>query len=62
MGALQVNAALVKRGYAWAVSRGNDASLRALQREAQRARRGVWQDANPTPPWVWRRAQPVPAY
>ena len=62
VGALQVNAELVKRGYAWAVSRGPDASLRELQREAQRARRGVWQDANPTPPWVWRRAQPAPAY
>jgi micrococcal nuclease len=57
VGALQVNAELVRRGHAWASSRGSDASLRGLQHESQRARRGLWQEPDPTPPWVWRRAQ-----
>jgi endonuclease YncB( thermonuclease family) len=62
VGSLQVNAELVKRGHAWASSRRADDALRTLQREAKRERRGLWQDAAPTPPWTWRRAQPVPAY
>jgi len=62
-GGLQIDAELVRRGHAWTASRGRrNAGLIAAQREAQRARRGVWQAANPTPPWVWRRAQPAPAY
>lgn len=28
----------------------------ALQNEAQRARRGLWVQASPTPPWEWRKA------
>ena len=62
VGSLQVNAELVKHGHAWASSRGPDASLRTLQFDAQRERRGLWQDANPTPPWVWRRVRSAPAY
>ena len=63
----QVNAEMVRRGLAWAYGsrrasawgrRGSDPWLRALQTEARRAQRGLWQDAAPTPPWVWRRARP----
>ncbi|MHB1187636.1 thermonuclease family protein [Thiobacillus sp.] len=62
VGALQVNAELVKRGLAWASSRNAGAELRTLQREAKRERRGLWQSAAPTPPWAWRRAQSALAY
>ena len=72
-GSLQVNAELVRRGYAWAYgstrasARSGPESFRAssryrrnpalldAQRSARRARRGLWQDRAPTPPWVWRR-------
>jgi micrococcal nuclease len=61
-GAVEVNAELVRRGLAWASTRyrGN-AALAEAQREARLARRGLWQDDAPTPPWVWRRTQ-SPAY
>ena len=55
MGALQVNAELVRIGFAWAYSRHNSA-MKDVQGAARRARRGLWQDAAPTPPWAWRRA------
>ena len=57
VGTLSMSAELVRRGLAWASSRDADDALRMLQREAKRERRGLWQDADPTPPWVWRRAQ-----
>lgn len=61
VGSVEVNAELVRRGHAWASSRGRDGGvLRSAQREARHARRGLWQDPAPTPPWVWRREQPVP--
>lgn len=56
--AQSVSAELVRRGLAWVSTRGGDRNgLLALQHEARRAQRGLWQDAAPTPPWVWRREQ-----
>jgi micrococcal nuclease len=62
-GALQVNGELVRQGYAWAStwSRSN-AALREAQQAARRARRGLWQDDSPTPPWSWRQARPASAH
>lgn len=55
-GALPVNAELVRRGLAWPLTRyRSDAGLLEAQREARRAQRGLWQGAEPMPPWVWRR-------
>lgn len=61
VGTLAVNAELVRRGHAWSGSRAGD-MLPALQNEAKHARRGLWRDAEPVPPWIWRRAQAAPAY
>jgi len=52
-----LNVELVRRGHAWASSRKPDDALQGLQREARSARRGLWRDLSPMPPWVWRRAQ-----
>ena len=55
-----VNANLeqVRRGQAMA-NRTNPvrlpAEIYAAENEARSARRGVWQDAKPVPPWVWRK-------
>jgi micrococcal nuclease len=59
-GALQVEAELVRQGFAWAATRSRrNAALLDAQHAARRAHRGLWQDPAPTPPWVWRRAQPA---
>jgi len=59
----EVGADLVRRGLAWSATRcRREPALKAAQRQARQARRGLWQDAAPTPPWVWRRARTVPAY
>lgn len=59
VGALQINTEMVRLGLAWASSRyqHNAEGVAAAQDEARRARRGLWVDAVPTPPWVWRRVQ-----
>ncbi len=51
-----VNVELVRRGHAWSSSRSADDPARMLQREARRMRIGLWQAADPVPPWKWRRA------
>jgi micrococcal nuclease len=63
VGAVQVNVELVRRGFAWASTRyRRNAALLDAQLEARQARRGLWQDAAPTPPWAWRRAQSASTY
>lgn len=46
----------LRRGMAWVPVHlvGNDSPLRVLQIEAQNARRGLWSDAAPVPPWTWK--------
>ena len=51
---------LVRAGLAWwyrPYARG-DRELERLEREARAARRGLWADAHPVPPWEWRSARP----
>jgi endonuclease YncB( thermonuclease family) len=46
----------VRRGMAWVFDRYvRDRSLYADQDEARTAKRGLWSDAHPIPPWEWRR-------
>lgn len=54
-----LNTALLDRGYAWVYSSfiswaEYDAWMPRV-RAARAARRGLWRDDDPTPPWVWRR-------
>ncbi|HZW11693.1 MAG TPA: thermonuclease family protein [Noviherbaspirillum sp.] len=52
---IEANRAQVERGLAWVYERYNlDRSLPALQGEARTARRGLWADKEPVPPWVFR--------
>lgn len=55
---VHVNAEMVGRGLAW-VRRAYDPPAHLVQREdeARAARRGLWADADPTPPWDWRKAK-----
>lgn len=51
------NAEQVRRGYAWIFTRyaRADSPLYSLQSAARAARRGLWTDPSPVPPWDWRR-------
>ncbi|MDS4040496.1 MAG: thermonuclease family protein [Candidatus Competibacter sp.] len=45
----------VRRDLAWVYRyHSDDPRLLALAAEAKAARRGLWADANPIPPWEWR--------
>lgn len=51
-----VNYELVKNGYAWHYTQySNNALLDQYQQQARESRLGLWQDANPTPPWEYRK-------
>lgn len=53
----KLNHKLVEAGLAWWYQKyaPDDARLEALELEAKAAKRGLWADANPVPPWDWRR-------
>jgi micrococcal nuclease len=53
-----LNNELVKAGLAWWYCKYSaDQSLAQLEIEAREARRGLWQDPKPVPPWVFRKRQ-----
>jgi endonuclease YncB( thermonuclease family) len=51
-----VRAELVQQGMAWLLRK--DPPLAALEAAAREARRGLWADRRPVPPWEWRAARP----
>ncbi|HHR0450053.1 TPA: thermonuclease family protein [Pseudomonas aeruginosa] len=52
---IDANAEQVRRGMAWVFDRyATDRRLYAIQDEARAARRGLWSDAAPVPPWEYR--------
>lgn len=58
-----LDAEQVRRGMAWVYRQyATTRSLYALEAEAKAARRGLWADPNPLPPWDWRHGEtPKPA-
>lgn len=57
-GSIEANRAQVERGMAHVYPKYNkDRSLPALQEQAKAARRGLWVESIPVPPWEWRKAQ-----
>lgn len=53
-----LNKELVKAGLAWWYCKYSvDQSLAELEVEAREAKRGLWQDPKPVPPWVFRKRQ-----
>lgn len=50
------NADLVAQGMAWVYTQYNkDKTLIPLQQAAQQAKKGLWSDPQPVPPWEWRK-------
>jgi endonuclease YncB( thermonuclease family) len=55
-----LNRTLVREGWAWQFVRySKDRHLAALEAEARAARRGIWADPHPSPPWEYRKAARV---
>lgn len=53
-----VNERLVADGMAWHYARFDKSrELAAAQREAKAAKRGLWADGDPVPPWEWRATE-----
>lgn len=54
----EIGAEMLKSGMAWHFKKYNqNPVLSNLEIEARKARRGLWQDENPTPPWEKRKQQ-----
>ncbi len=51
-----LNHELVRTGLAWWYRRyaPDDGTLSQLEANAKAAKRGLWADPNPVPPWAWR--------
>ncbi len=57
-GGTDVNLVMVRLGWAWhAVRYDRRRPLRDAQRAARAAKRGLWADDRPVPPWSWRRGE-----
>jgi micrococcal nuclease len=55
-GDIEVDAQMIATGHAWHYSRyDHTAALEAAERNARAARRGLWADGEPVPPWEWRK-------
>lgn len=56
-GGESLNRKLVAEGLAWWFRdyAPRDVELRLLEEKAREARRGLWADPRPEPPWKWRR-------
>ena len=58
VGSQNLNAELVRQGMAWVYRKyTDDERLYALESEAKQAKRGLWLDENPIPPWEWRKGK-----
>ncbi|MCS4116002.1 endonuclease YncB(thermonuclease family) [Salinibacter ruber] len=51
-----LGAMLIRDGLAWHYREyaPNETGYRRLQRQARNAKRGLWSQSNPVPPWAWR--------
>lgn len=50
-----VNTELVRRGWAWALSRSRSPPLQAAEQQARHEKRGLWAESDAIPPWIWRK-------
>jgi micrococcal nuclease len=52
-----VNQQLVKEGWCWWYEKhaSKDRALQQSQHEAKQAKRGLWSEPDPVPPWLYRR-------
>lgn len=57
VGRVDVGGEMLRQGLAWWFRKySKDAGYARLEEEAREARRGLWAEAEPAPPWEWRKA------
>lgn len=57
-----VNEEMVRNGLAWHYRRySKSPALQAIEDEAKMARRGLWADESPVPPWEFRSSKKAPS-
>lgn len=58
----ELNLEIIKAGLAWWYARYAPLMTHYYdaQKEAQKARRGLWLEDDPEPPWIWRKKNPPP--
>lgn len=56
-GGLDPRHELVKAGLAWTSEKEPNPVLESLKEEARQKNLGLWNEPDPTPPWVYRRQQ-----
>lgn len=57
-GGMDVNLEQVRRGMAWVYRKyASDPAYFAIEAEARKAKRGLWAQPNPVPPWEFRHGQ-----
>ena len=53
---INVSEWMIQNGFAWHYTDYSDSvELARLEAEARGAKRGLWADAEPIPPWEWRK-------
>ncbi|HET8759928.1 MAG TPA: thermonuclease family protein [Nitrospiria bacterium] len=52
-----LNRELVAAGLAWKLKDSKNKQVAQLEKDARRAKRGLWADAHPTPPWDFRKTK-----
>lgn len=58
LGHRDINLELLEEGMAWHYERyDHNARLRDAEESARTARRGLWADPSPAPPWEWRKQE-----
>ncbi|MGE3979160.1 MAG: thermonuclease family protein [Nitrospira sp.] len=56
----QIAHELVKEGLAWVQPDGSDdQALKDMEELARAARKGLWAEPNPVPPWKWKSTKPA---
>jgi len=57
LGGTNVSHTLVKDGWCWWYRKyaPRDTELEGLEKEAREAKKGLWADPQPVPPWEWRK-------
>lgn len=55
LGDSNINAEMVRSGYAWNYKYSKDKYYIKLQEKAKADKRGLWKDKNSIDPWLWRK-------
>lgn len=56
-GKTSVNEEMVKEGWAWRYRHSANRELASREADARSARKGLWSEPDPMPPWEWKAAK-----